>query len=172
MIVTATLCADAAATIDQVVADARPGDRPEARSDREEFGRHPLAAGKHGVDLGKVGTKLGGRQREIADRVDQLEAGVGQDLAKSARLVAKQVGTNQNSGHGQLGEIVVIIAGKATADGGAAVDSRAIRPPPEACVGQRSNLFSSDAFSNREMPERAVDTIRRIASYRCRPGMM
>ena len=61
--------------------------------------------------LRKVGTKLRGRQREIADRVDQLEAGIGQDLAESAGLVAKQVGTDQNSGHGQLGESVVIIAG-------------------------------------------------------------
>ena len=75
--------------VNQVVADAGPGNRSKTRSDREEIGRHALATGKHRIELGKVGTNLCGGQREITNRVDQLEAGIGQYLPESAGLVAK-----------------------------------------------------------------------------------
>ena len=97
--------------VDQVVADAGPCDRPQARSDREQIARHAFAAGEHRVDLRAGGDEAARVSRRNRPPGRRLEAGVGQDLAESARLVAKQVGTDQNSGHGQLDEIVVIIAG-------------------------------------------------------------
>ena len=39
--------------VDEVVADARPGDDPEPGGDREHLGRHPLAPREQGIGLGQ-----------------------------------------------------------------------------------------------------------------------
>ena len=138
--------------VDQVVADAGPGDHAQFRGEREQIGRHPLSAGDQGVDFAQKRQKLFSRQREVTLRVDHFEAGVLEDLPKAARLVPQQIGTDQNSGHGHLGVSKGIFASNralSTHDWRRFLSfGRRHRP----CVGPLPNLFSSNPEGNLVSP--------------------
>ena len=87
--------------VDQVISHAGSRDDSQPGGDGEHLGCEPLAAGEHRVGPGQVGSQLLGRQGKIAHRVDQLEPGVREHLAKRTGLVAEEVGTDQNAGHGK-----------------------------------------------------------------------
>ena len=103
VIVTATLCAEAASTSIRSYPTPVRAITRRFRGERKQVGRHPLSAGDQGVDLAQKRKKLLSRQREVALRIDHLESGIRKDLAKAAGLVSKQIGADQDSGHGHLG---------------------------------------------------------------------
>ena len=75
VIVTATLCADAAADVDQVVTDAGSRNRTQPWGERKQVRRHPLPAGDQSVDFPQKRKKLLARQRKVTFWVNDFEAG-------------------------------------------------------------------------------------------------
>ncbi len=85
--------------IDQVIADAGPGDDPEPGRQIEEVRGQVFAAGEHGVGHGQILLQLLMRESQVALGVDQVKAGIRESFAKWTRLVTKEIGPDQDGGH-------------------------------------------------------------------------
>src|SRR5262249_54282810 len=89
--------------VDQVITDSGAGNRTQSRCECKQIRRHPLSTGDQGVNFPEKRQDLLARQRKVSLRVNDLEARSFENLPKPTRLVSKEIGADQHSGHGHLG---------------------------------------------------------------------